>query len=144
MSLEKTLTYGSVEHHDYQNLQYVSFLFALIYATFIFSRLVSLLKHKRRRREPGIYVMRFSSNLQVTVYSYQGNRTCFMSTSNNYDFHLNFEGNDYVIPAWSVSILPDCYTEVYNTAKVRSFDFDCEFAVFDTDKNCVLIVKTNL
>ncbi|KAJ6290203.1 hypothetical protein OIU78_026006 [Salix suchowensis] len=78
MSLEKTLTYGSVEHHDYQNLQY------------------------------------------VTVYSYQGNRTCFMSTSNNYDFHLNFEGNDYVIPAWSVSILPDCYTEVYNTAKVNA------------------------
>ncbi|KAJ6691375.1 BETA-GALACTOSIDASE [Salix koriyanagi] len=95
MSLEKTLTYGSVEHHDYQNLQYVSFLFALIYATFIFSRL-------------------------VTVYSYQGNRTCFMSTSNNYDFHLNFEGNDYVIPAWSVSILPDCYTDVYNTAKVNA------------------------
>lgn len=26
----------------------------------------------------------------------------------------------FTIPAWSVSILPDCYNEVYNTAKVNS------------------------
>ena len=67
-----------------------------------------------------------------------------MSTTNNYDFHLNFEGNDYVIPAWAVSILPDCYTEVYNTAKVPSFDFYCESVVFDTDKNCLLIVNLGI
>jgi hypothetical protein len=24
----------------------------------------------------------------------------------------------YSIPAWSVSILPDCFSEAYNTAKV--------------------------
>ncbi|CAK7328307.1 unnamed protein product [Dovyalis caffra] len=56
----------------------------------------------------------------VTVFSYEGKRACFMSTSKTYDFHLKFEGRDYVIPAWSVSILPDCYTEVYNTAKVNA------------------------
>ncbi|KAL3698056.1 hypothetical protein R1sor_012132 [Riccia sorocarpa] len=31
---------------------------------------------------------------------------------------VKFRGNEYELPAWSVSILPDCKTVVYNTAKV--------------------------
>lgn len=34
------------------------------------------------------------------------------------DATVNFNGNSYHLPAWSVSILPDCKNEVLNTAKV--------------------------
>lgn len=36
------------------------------------------------------------------------------------DALVNFQGNDYNVPAWSVSVLPDCNKEVYNTAKVNT------------------------
>ncbi|KAI4357584.1 hypothetical protein L6164_001523 [Bauhinia variegata] len=39
----------------------------------------------------------------------------YITTSYDYDAPL-----DEYVPAWSVSILPDCYTEVYNTAKVNA------------------------
>ncbi|KAG0493724.1 hypothetical protein HPP92_004718 [Vanilla planifolia] len=35
------------------------------------------------------------------------------------DATLEFEGNKYFLPAWSISVLPDCKQEVYNTAKVN-------------------------
>ncbi|RWW89738.1 hypothetical protein BHE74_00001231 [Ensete ventricosum] len=33
---------------------------------------------------------------------------------------IDFEGSTYFLPAWSVSILPDCKSEAYNTAKVKT------------------------
>ena len=33
---------------------------------------------------------------------------------------MSYNGKDFKVPAWSVSILPDCQTEVYNTAKVNT------------------------
>lgn len=33
---------------------------------------------------------------------------------------MSFLGKDYAVPAWSVSILPDCQNEAYNTAKVNT------------------------
>lgn len=33
---------------------------------------------------------------------------------------VNFKGKDYHVPAWSVSVLPDCDKEAYNTAKVNT------------------------
>ncbi|KAL1060048.1 hypothetical protein V6Z11_1Z131300 [Gossypium hirsutum] len=36
------------------------------------------------------------------------------------DATVNFNGNSYHLPAWSVSILPDCKNVVMNTAKVNS------------------------
>lgn len=51
---------------------------------------------------------------------YDGKQICFLGNANsNQDFTVNLMGNNYTVPAWSVSILPDCYTEVYNTAKVK-------------------------
>ncbi|CAI0628304.1 unnamed protein product [Linum tenue] len=37
----------------------------------------------------------------------------------NYAVKVKFGNGQYDLPAWSISILPDCKTEVYNTAKVR-------------------------
>ncbi|CAL5432251.1 unnamed protein product [Camellia sinensis] len=36
------------------------------------------------------------------------------------DAIVNFNGNSYNLPAWSVSILPDCKNVVLNTAKINS------------------------
>ncbi|PNX80923.1 beta-galactosidase 8-like protein, partial [Trifolium pratense] len=36
------------------------------------------------------------------------------------DKTVNFSGNSYHLPAWSVSILPDCKNVVLNTAKINS------------------------
>lgn len=32
--------------------------------------------------------------------------------------NVNFKGKSYFLPAWSVSILPDCVNVIFNTAKV--------------------------
>ncbi|KAL6336873.1 hypothetical protein AAG906_036187 [Vitis piasezkii] len=57
----------------------------------------------------------------ATIYSYQGKSSCFFGNSNaDRDVTINYGGVNYTIPAWSVSILPDCSNEVYNTAKVNS------------------------
>ncbi|KAK9937828.1 hypothetical protein M0R45_014596 [Rubus argutus] len=62
----------------------------------------------------------YGNSLSVTIYSYEGNRSCFISNANaTSDVIMNFENNMYSVPAWSVTILPDCDTEVYNTAKVN-------------------------
>ncbi|KAL3753903.1 hypothetical protein ACJRO7_001187 [Eucalyptus globulus] len=56
-----------------------------------------------------------------TVYMYKGKQSCFLGNANqNQDFTVNLMGSSHTVQAWSVSILPDCYTEVYNTAKINS------------------------
>ncbi|XP_065864530.1 beta-galactosidase 15-like [Euphorbia lathyris] len=57
----------------------------------------------------------------VSIYSHNGKRICFFSNIDaQKDKTLTFEGKDYIIPAWSVTILDDCKTEVYSTAKVNA------------------------
>ncbi|KAL3839735.1 hypothetical protein ACJIZ3_024326 [Penstemon smallii] len=59
--------------------------------------------------------------MSSTVFSYNGTRVCFFGNANNQDdITINFEGRSYAVPSWSVSVLPDCVTEVYNTAKVTT------------------------
>ncbi|GAV68059.1 Glyco_hydro_35 domain-containing protein/Gal_Lectin domain-containing protein [Cephalotus follicularis] len=61
----------------------------------------------------------YNDKLAATVYTYEGQSACFFSNWNwTNDLTLEYEQTQYTIPAWSVSILPDCYTEVYNTAKL--------------------------
>ncbi|XP_057767562.1 beta-galactosidase 15-like [Salvia miltiorrhiza] len=63
----------------------------------------------------------FGNSVNGTVYSYNGNSSCFFSNENSTsDATIHYKGVDYKIPAWSVSILPDCKKEVYNTAKVNT------------------------
>ncbi|XP_015580521.2 beta-galactosidase 15 isoform X2 [Ricinus communis] len=60
-----------------------------------------------------------NNNIFITIFAYQGKRSCFFSSIDYKDQTISFEGTDYFLPAWSVSILPDCFTEVYNTATVN-------------------------
>ncbi|XVE97866.1 hypothetical protein REPUB_Repub03eG0055600 [Reevesia pubescens] len=54
-----------------------------------------------------------------TAYVTKEKSSCFLSNENNLtDAKVNFGGIDYFVPAWSVSVLPDCKKEAYNTAKV--------------------------
>eukprot|EP00252_Welwitschia_mirabilis_P002305 TRINITY_DN12214_c0_g3_i3.p1 TRINITY_DN12214_c0_g3~~TRINITY_DN12214_c0_g3_i3.p1 ORF type:complete len:547 (+),score=62.07 TRINITY_DN12214_c0_g3_i3:1134-2774(+) len=56
---------------------------------------------------------------QAYMYSANGNCAAFLSNFDpNNDAKVLFNNRHYTIPAWSVSILPDCRNVVYNTAKV--------------------------
>ncbi|KAI3461445.1 hypothetical protein Pfo_018108 [Paulownia fortunei] len=62
------------------------------------------------------------SNLEATVYKTEsGLCAAFLANvGTQSDATVNFNGNSYHLPAWSVSILPDCKTVVLNTAKINS------------------------
>ncbi|KAL0417735.1 UNVERIFIED_CONTAM: Beta-galactosidase 8 [Sesamum radiatum] len=62
------------------------------------------------------------SNLEATVYK-TGSGKCAAFLANvgtQSDATVKFNGNSYNLPAWSVSILPDCKNVVLNTAKINS------------------------
>lgn len=64
----------------------------------------------------------FGSGLEAHVYSL-GSGTCaaFLANINTQsDATVKFNGNSYHLPAWSVSILPDCKNVAFNTAKISS------------------------
>ncbi|KAI3410865.1 Beta-galactosidase [Psidium guajava] len=57
----------------------------------------------------------------ATVYATPEQSTCFLGNTNaTSDATFVFEGKQFTVPAWSVSILPDCQNEGYNTAKVNA------------------------
>ncbi|KAK1289663.1 Beta-galactosidase 8 [Acorus calamus] len=62
------------------------------------------------------------SNLEAHVYKSQsGACAAFLANINTQsDATVKFNGNSYHLPAWSVSILPDCKTVVFNSAKINS------------------------
>ncbi|KAJ4848912.1 Beta-galactosidase 8 [Turnera subulata] len=60
-------------------------------------------------------------NSEATVYrTGSGKCAAFLANIATSDKTVNFSGNSYNLPAWSVSILPDCKTVVFNTAKINS------------------------
>ncbi|TXG47309.1 hypothetical protein EZV62_026603 [Acer yangbiense] len=61
-------------------------------------------------------------NLEAHIY-YESSNECaaFLANyDNSADANATFNGVSYFLPAWSVSILPDCKNVVFNTAKVVS------------------------
>ncbi|KAJ9538809.1 hypothetical protein OSB04_031542 [Centaurea solstitialis] len=63
------------------------------------------------------------NSISVTVYKTGDDDECgcFLSNSNSTsDAIVDFKGASYDLPAWSVSILPDCKNEAYNTAKINT------------------------
>uniref|UniRef100_A0A1J3G2W1 Beta-galactosidase n=1 Tax=Noccaea caerulescens TaxID=107243 RepID=A0A1J3G2W1_NOCCA len=57
------------------------------------------------------------------AHVFKSKTSCAAFLSNydtNYAAKVMFGGFPYDLPPWSVSILPDCKTEYYNTAKIRS------------------------
>ncbi|CAL0332281.1 unnamed protein product [Lupinus luteus] len=60
-------------------------------------------------------------NLEVAVYRTESVCAAFLANvGTGSDATVKFEGNSYNLPAWSVSILPDCKNVVLNTAKISS------------------------
>ncbi|KAG9443679.1 hypothetical protein H6P81_015019 [Aristolochia fimbriata] len=62
----------------------------------------------------------FQEGASATKYTNNGTSGCFFVNKNNDDLEVMFDGNKYYLPGWSVSVLPDCKNEVYNTAKVTT------------------------
>ncbi|XP_076884396.1 beta-galactosidase 8-like [Bidens hawaiensis] len=60
-------------------------------------------------------------NLEASVYKTSSTCAAFLANFDTQkDATVNYNGNSYRLPAWSVSILPDCKNVVYNTAKINS------------------------
>ncbi|PWA55287.1 D-galactoside/L-rhamnose binding SUEL lectin domain-containing protein [Artemisia annua] len=60
-------------------------------------------------------------NLEAVVYKTSSTCAAFLANiDTKNDATVNYNGNSYHLPAWSVSILPDCKNVVYNTAKINS------------------------
>ncbi|KAK9227306.1 hypothetical protein WN943_012356 [Citrus x changshan-huyou] len=65
---------------------------------------------------------KLGANLEAHIY-YKSSNDCAAFLANydsSSDANVTFNGNVYFLPAWSVSILPDCKNVVFNTAKVIS------------------------
>lgn len=57
--------------------------------------------------------------MQAAVYKTGSVCSAFLANvDTKSDATVTFNGNSYQLPAWSVSILPDCKNVVINTAKV--------------------------
>ncbi|KAL0739000.1 hypothetical protein Bca4012_015210 [Brassica carinata] len=59
--------------------------------------------------------------LEAHVFKSKSSCAAFLSNYNDSSAaRVSFGGSTYDLPPWSISILPDCKTEYYNTAKVRT------------------------
>jgi hypothetical protein len=59
--------------------------------------------------------------MQVKVFEKPGTNICAAFITNNHTTEaatINFRGSNYLLPAHSISVLPDCKTVVYNTQSV--------------------------
>ena len=59
--------------------------------------------------------------MQATIYNTSDNNSCaFLSNKDpKHDSKVLFNGQTYLIPAWSVSILHECKDVIYNTAMIK-------------------------
>jgi hypothetical protein len=65
-----------------------------------------------------------NNDLCLQAYVFSSGTTCAAFLANyhsNSAARVTFNNRHYDLPAWSVSILPDCRTDVFNTARVRIF-----------------------
>ncbi|KAK1430987.1 hypothetical protein QVD17_14154 [Tagetes erecta] len=68
--------------------------------------------------EPTTFV---GQNLEATLYKTSSTCAAFLANvDTKNDVNVSFNGKSYHLPAWSVSILPDCKNVVFNTAKINS------------------------
>ncbi|CAN6680858.1 unnamed protein product [Malus baccata var. baccata] len=66
-------------------------------------------------------VTKLGSNQEAHVFKSESDCAAFLANYDaKYSVKVSFGGGQYDLPPWSISILPDCKTEVYNTAKVGS------------------------
>ncbi|KDP33944.1 hypothetical protein JCGZ_07515 [Jatropha curcas] len=68
-----------------------------------------------------ISTINYDNAVTATIYASEKGSSCFLSNANSTtDATIVFQYLEYKIPAWSVSILPDCKNVAYNTAKVTT------------------------
>jgi len=105
--MEKSLTYGNISRIDLGNSikvrsGSVSFGYMLTLSSINIQHVCCICK-------------------KATIYATKEGSSCFIGNVNaTADALVNFKGKDYHVPAWSVSVLPDCDKEAYNTAKVNT------------------------
>uniref|UniRef100_A0A8R7JUW6 Beta-galactosidase n=1 Tax=Triticum urartu TaxID=4572 RepID=A0A8R7JUW6_TRIUA len=63
-----------------------------------------------------------STNVTMTKYTLGNSSACFISNKfDDREVNVTLDtGATHVVPAWSVSILPDCKTVAYNSAKIKT------------------------
>ncbi|KAF0930361.1 hypothetical protein E2562_032199 [Oryza meyeriana var. granulata] len=63
----------------------------------------------------------YGDNVTVTKYSLDSTSACFINNRfDDRDVNVTLDRTTYTLPAWSVSILPDCKTVAFNSAKVKT------------------------
>uniref|UniRef100_A0A2C9W6M4 Beta-galactosidase n=1 Tax=Manihot esculenta TaxID=3983 RepID=A0A2C9W6M4_MANES len=63
----------------------------------------------------------YNNSVTATIYATEKGSSCFLGNANaTSDATVDLHGTKYTVPAWSVSILPDCKSVAYNTAKVKT------------------------
>ncbi|KAF2287107.1 hypothetical protein GH714_038216 [Hevea brasiliensis] len=63
----------------------------------------------------------YHNSVTATIYATEKGSSCFLGNANSTsDATIDLHGTKYTVPAWSVSILPDCQNVAYNTAKVKT------------------------
>ncbi|XP_074580440.1 beta-galactosidase 15-like [Curcuma longa] len=61
------------------------------------------------------------NGVAVMKYSAEDTSGCFLVNVNGTnDVNVTYNGNEYFVPGRSISVLPDCVQEAYNTAKVTT------------------------
>ncbi|KAJ8767433.1 hypothetical protein K2173_017477 [Erythroxylum novogranatense] len=71
--------------------------------------------------EGNVTTIDYGNSVMATIYTTECGSSCFLGNANaTSDATVTLNGIEHTVPAWSVSILPDCQTEVYNTAKVNT------------------------
>ncbi|ESW04192.1 hypothetical protein PHAVU_011G074300 [Phaseolus vulgaris] len=66
-------------------------------------------------------------NIEAAVYKSGAVCAAFLANNDTIDTNATFNGKSYHLPAWSVSILPDCLNVVLNTAKISSVSMISSF-----------------
>ncbi|KAL6884590.1 hypothetical protein ACP4OV_010526 [Aristida adscensionis] len=79
----------------------------------------SLLKSMEKTLVHGDY--KDTSYGKTVTATFGDSSACFINNQfDDKDVNVTLDGATHLIPAWSVSILPDCKTVAYNTAKVKT------------------------
>uniref|UniRef100_A0A0E0C368 Beta-galactosidase n=1 Tax=Oryza meridionalis TaxID=40149 RepID=A0A0E0C368_9ORYZ len=82
----------------------------------------SVLKSMEKTLVHGEYFdTNYGDNITVTKYTLDSSSACFINNRfDDKDVNVTLDGATHLLPAWSVSILPDCKTVAFNSAKIKT------------------------
>uniref|UniRef100_A0A0E0EWS2 beta-galactosidase n=1 Tax=Oryza meridionalis TaxID=40149 RepID=A0A0E0EWS2_9ORYZ len=82
----------------------------------------SVLKSMEKILLHGDYIdTNYGDNVKVTKYTLNATSACFINNRfDDRDVNVTLDGTTHFLPAWSVSILPDCKTVAFNSAKIKT------------------------